>query len=62
MTDTPHQPSKAPANRILRPWKAAHASGKVQQLQAFGRQHARQMAEELAPGDAITRLAPEGDW
>ena len=62
MTNTPHQPGKARANRIPRPWRATHASGKVQQLQAFGREHARQMAEELVPVDPITFLAPEGDW
>ena len=62
MTDTPHQPGKAPANRIPRSWRVTHASGKVQKLKAFSLVHARQMAEELAPGDAVTRLAPEGEW
>ena len=62
MTNTPHQPGKAPANRIPRPWRVTHASGRVQYLEAFNLGHARQMAEELAPDDAITLLAPKGEW
>jgi hypothetical protein len=62
MTSTSHQPGKPPANRIPRPWRVTHASGRMQPLVAFNLVHARQMAEELAPDDPITRLAPEGDW
>jgi hypothetical protein len=62
MTDTPHRPGKAPANRIPRPWRVTHASGRVQYLEAFGRKRARHMAEELVPGDPITLLAPEEEW